>query len=208
LQDSRVQISALSFVEYCGCRNSRRIDIVNEQRSIYLSEDGKFPGYYQPVRTAMRKACNSTEPAREFDLAIGKANLRGQERAFTQIKQGFLPWLRRQGASGVGVTGTAWSVGDLDLKVTPHLGLRLPDGTALAIFAYLKEAALTRDAANVALRIMQRTVEHSMPGAVPLVLDVRRGKGYAVPARGDLARLDALIAAEAAGYVVHWRMAA
>ncbi|XVS64348.1 hypothetical protein ACQPYE_39935 [Actinosynnema sp. CA-299493] len=40
------------------------------------------------------------------------------------------------------------------MKITPHLGLWLPDGTALAIFTYLKEPALTRDATNVALRIV------------------------------------------------------
>lgn len=74
------------------------------------------------------------------------------------------------------------------------------------MLVHTKEAPLTREAANVGLRILQHTVEDTLPGATPMVLDVRRGKAYQMPARTNLGKLDVLIAAEAMGYVTHWKL--
>ncbi|MFC3891623.1 hypothetical protein ACFOWZ_09050 [Lentzea rhizosphaerae] len=208
MKAQNVDISTLMFTEYVGSRNSRRIDIVKEQRSIHDAEDGVCRAFYQRMRDAMRRAANSPSPENELNTAIARANRRGQERAFTEIKAGFLPWFSGLKASGVRTRPSVLTVGELDLKVQPHLGLRLPDGTTWVVLAYLKEPVLQLDAANIALRILQRTVDETLPGAVPVVLDARRGKPFFESKRSRPDRLDPLIAAEAAGYVVHWRMAA
>ena len=90
----------------------------------------------------------------------------------------------------------------------PHLGLIAPDGSRAAVMVYVKEPPLTQESANVALRILQQTMDDVLPGATPLVLDARRGQAFRMSRRTNLTKLDALIAAEAAGYVVHWRMSA
>jgi hypothetical protein len=204
LQDN-VNVTALSFTEYVMSGQRGRINIVSEQRAIYLAEDPVVAGFYNPVRAAMRRAANSTEPELELKQAVEDATLNGQVRAFEEIAAGYLPWLAKMRATGVPVEGNTYRTNDLTLKVRPHLGLRQRNGTTYAVLIHTKEHELTREAANVALRLLQHTVE---PDMIPLVLDARRGKSYTMSRRTNLAKLDVLIAAEAIGYVAHWRMSA
>jgi hypothetical protein len=206
LPDNNVSVTALSFTEYVMSGQRGRINIVSEQRGMYLASDTRVCGFYNPIRDAMRRAVNSTEPEIELKKAVMNANRTGQPRAFEEIADGFLPWLKGFRATGVPVEGATYRAGELTLKVRPHLGLRKKDGTAYAVLVHTKESPLTREAANVGLRILQHTVADTLPGAVPMVLDARRGKAYQMPARTNLGKLDVLIAAEAMGYVTHWKL--
>ncbi|NUT54112.1 MAG: hypothetical protein HOV94_43505 [Saccharothrix sp.] len=206
-----ISVTALSFTEYVMSGQRGRINIVTDQRRIYLSTEQWVAGFYNPMRDAMRRAVNSPDPAAELDKAVEAAHLRtraGQARAFEELREGFLPWLRSTRATGVPTAAARWRTGELALRVRPHLGLRMPDGSRAAVLVYVKEAPMTQEAADVGLRILQQTAADTLPGAVPLVLDARRGRAFRLSRRTNLAKLDALIAAEAAGYVVHWRMSA
>ncbi|MBM7811080.1 hypothetical protein [Saccharothrix algeriensis] len=203
-----VSVTALSFTEYVMSGQRGRISIVSEQRDVYLGADRWVCGFYNPMRDAMRRAANSPDPDAELDAAVRSASRNGQLRAFEEIRQGFLPWLKGTGATGVPVSPARWSAGELTLRVRPHLGLRLPDGSTAAVLVYVKEREMTQEAANVGLRVLQQAVDQALPGATPLLLDARRGRAFRMAKRTNLAKLDALIAAEAAGYVVHWRMSA
>lgn len=206
MPDNNVSVTALSFTEYVMSGQRGRINIVSEQRGMYLTDDPKVCGFYNPIRDAMRRAVNSTEPELELKKAVLNANRTGQPRAFEEIADGFLPWLAAFRATGVPVEPATYRAGDLTLKVRPHLGLRKKDGSAYVVLVHTKEAPLTREAANVALRILQHTVGDTLPGATPMVLDARRGKAYQMPVRTNLGKLDVLIAAEAVGYVTHWNL--
>lgn len=206
MPDNNVSVTALSFTEYVMSGQRGRINIVSEQRGMYLTDDPKVCGFYNPIRDAMRRAVSSTEPELELKKAVMNANRTGQPRAFEEIADGFLPWLASFKATGVPVEAATYRVGDLTLKVRPHLGLRKKDGTTYAVLVHTKEAPLTREAANVGLRILQHTISDTLPGATPLVLDARRGKAYQMPVRTNLGKLDVLIAAEAVGYVTHWNL--
>ena len=208
MPDNNVSVTALSFTEYVMSGQRGRINIVSEQRGMYLTDDPKVCGFYNPIRDAMRRAVSSTEPELELKKAVMNANRTGQPRAFEEIAGGFLPWLASFRATGVPVDPAVYRVGDLTLKVRPHLGLRKRDGSAYAVLVHTKEVPLTREAANVGLRILQHTISDTLPDATPLVLDVRRGKAYQMPVRTNLAKLDVLIAAEAIGYVTHWKLSA
>ena len=206
-----ISVTALSFTEYAMSGQRGRISIVSDQRRIYLSSEQWVAGFYNPVRDAMRRAANSPDPAAELEKAVAAAHEHGrsgQARAFEEVREGFVPWLRSARATGVPTGAARWQAGDLTLRVRPHLGLIAPDGSRAAVTVYVKEAPLTQEAANVALRVMQQTMADVLPGAAPLVLDARRGRAFRMSRRTNLAKLDALIAAEAAGYVVHWRMSA
>ncbi len=206
MPDNNVSVTALSFTEYVMSGQRGRINIVSEQRGMYLASDTRVCGFYNPIRDAMRRAVNSTEPELELKKAVRGANRTGQPRAFEEIADGFLPWLAAFRATGVPVEPATYRAGDLSLKVRPHLGLRKKDGSAYVVLVHTKEAPLTREAANVALRILQHTVGDTLPGATPMVLDARRGKAYQMPVRTNLGKLDVLIAAEAVGYVTHWNL--
>lgn len=203
-----VSVTALSFTEYVMSGQRGRINILTQQRAMYLAEDPKMCGFYNPMRDAMRRAANSPEPELEVKKAVMAADRNGQPRAFEELADGFLPWLRKTRGSGVPVAATRWHTGDLTLKVRPHLGLRMPNGSTEAVLVYVKEQPLTREAATVGLRILQHTIEDTLPGATPVVLDARRGTAFRMAKRTNIAKLDALIAAESAGYVLHWQLSA
>lgn len=207
MQDN-VSVTALSFTEYVMSGQRGRINIVTEQRGMYLAEDTRVCGFYNPIRAAMRRAANSPDPELELKQAVQEANRNGQLRAFEEVTEGFLPWFSKMRATGVPVEGASWHTGDLTLRVRPHLGLRRRDGSTFAVLVHAKEVPLTREAANVGLRLLQHTIADTLPGATPMVLDVRRGRAYQMPVRTNLTKLDVLIAAEAVGYVTHWRMSA
>ncbi|PRY37386.1 hypothetical protein [Umezawaea tangerina] len=200
----RVKISAGSFMEYSTSGQRGRIAIVSEQKAVYLSEHFLGQGFYEPVRDAMRRAANSATPELALDAAIDRANRRGQAQAFVEIKNGYLPWLASRRATGVPVVSSTWSCGDLVLTIKPHLGLRLRDGSTMAVLAYLKSQPLTQESANVGLRLLEYTIGTTLPEATPIVLDARRGRAFSMSRRTNTAKLDALIIAEAAGYVAHW----
>ncbi|MEO6089912.1 MAG: hypothetical protein ABIQ18_43070 [Umezawaea sp.] len=203
-----ISVTALSFTEYVMSGQRGRISILGEQRAMYLAEDLRMCGFYNPVRDAMRRAVSSADPEGEMRAAVLSANRNGQLRAFEELADGFLPWLRKARVTGVPVSAARWSAGDLTLKVRPHLGLRMADGSLGAALVYVKEAPLTREAATVGLRILQQTMEETLPGGEPMVLDARRGKVFRLGKRTNIGKLDALIAAESAGYVMHWRLSA
>ncbi len=74
----------------------------------------------------------------------------------------------------------------------------------MAVLAYLKSQPLTQESANVGLRLLEYTIGTTLPEATPIVLDARRGRAFSMSRRTNTAKLDALIIAEAAGYVAHW----
>jgi hypothetical protein len=203
-----ISVTALSFTEYVMSGQRGRITILGEQRAMYLAEDLRMCGFYNPMRNAMRRAVSSPEPEVELRGAVLAANRNGQLKAFEELADGFLPWLRKARVSGVPVSSARWTAGDLTLKVRPHLGLRMADGSLGAALVYLKEAPLSREAATVGLRILQQSMEETLPGGEPMVLDARRGRVFRLGKRTNLRKLDALIAAESAGYVTHWRLSA
>lgn len=201
----RVSITAMSFLDYALGGRRGRVQVVNAQRSIYQAEELRGRAFYQPVRQALREAAVAEEPGKAFEKAVRGATRQGQARAFTEVAEGFLPWLARQRATGVPAASSTWSLGELDLKVRPDLGLRGRDGTTTAVLAYFKEPPLTREVAMIGLRIMRQSLD---PDVRAVVLDTRRGKQFTWTARTNEQHLDALIAGAVAGYVTHWRLAA
>lgn len=124
---SQVSTTALTFVDYEMSSQRRRMSIVSEQRNLYLSEDRFGQTFYQPIRLAMRAAAIAADPYAEIDKAIGDARRPGQEKAFQEVSDGFVPWLIKQRATGVSTQRAVFSEGDLDISVQPHMGLRLRD---------------------------------------------------------------------------------
>ena len=201
----RVSITAVSFLDYALGGRRGRMQVVSAQRSIYQAEELRGRAFYQPIRHAMREAANAEEPAAVLRAAVQRANRQGQAKAFQEIAEGYLPWLRRQRASGVPVGSTRWTMGELDLTVRPDLGLRYSDGSTAAVLAYMKEPVLTHEVAMIGVRILQQSVD---PSVRAVLLDVRRGKQFTWTARTNGRHVDALLAGEVAGYLTHWRLTA
>ncbi|SDY37059.1 hypothetical protein SAMN05444365_10230 [Micromonospora pattaloongensis] len=95
-------------------------------------------------------------------------------------------------------------VGGLPVKINPHLGLRYDDGRAEAVRLHLDEEPPGAEALLATLHLMARHMDQVLPGAEPVVVDVRRGRVHrpAPDVRAD--RVERWLAGEAAAFSAIW----
>ena len=94
-------------------------------------------------------------------------------------------------------------LGGLEIGVTPQLGLRKSDGHRYATWLYFKEEPLAKDAAQLALWLLDAAMPQLLPGGEPLVVDVRRAKEFRLTAR-DRDRLRPWAQSEASAFMTLW----
>ncbi|MFY1671900.1 hypothetical protein ACN27G_18300 [Plantactinospora sp. WMMB334] len=99
-------------------------------------------------------------------------------------------------------------LGDLPVKINPHLGLRYDDGRREAVRLHFDEQPPSPEALLATLHLMGRQMEQVLPGAEPVLVDVRRG----VPHHRDPAarpdQVERWLAGEAAAFTAIWSTAA
>jgi hypothetical protein len=103
-------------------------------------------------------------------------------------------------------------VGVLPVKVNPQIALRYDDGRAEAVRLYFDPEPPAADAVLATLHLMERNMDGVLPGAHPVVVDVRRGEVYRPDAgEPDAKRLDEVerwLAGEAAAFSAMWSVPA
>jgi hypothetical protein len=103
-------------------------------------------------------------------------------------------------------------VGNLPVKINPQLALRYDDGRAEAVRLYFDPDPPADDAVLATLHLMGQHMDRVLPGATPVVVDVRRAEIYRPDpdvvdekAAGDV---DRWLAGEAAAFATMWTVAA
>lgn len=99
-------------------------------------------------------------------------------------------------------------LGDLPVKINPHFGLRYPDGRAEAVRLHFDEQPPSADAALAILHLMARHMDQILPGAEPVLADVRRGVAHRPDPTVKADDVERWLAGEAAGFSAIWSTAA
>ncbi len=103
-------------------------------------------------------------------------------------------------------------VGNLPVKINPQLALRYDDGHAEAVRLHFDPDPPAPDAVLATLHLMTRHIDHVLPGATPVVVDVRRGVVHrsepGEPEEKKLADVERWLAGEAAAFAAMWSIAA
>lgn len=200
-----VHIGLGSFLDYARSTPRGCAGIVRNQWEIYIDETSLAWTFYAPFRSALRRAVSSPDASEVMSEAVRQARP-VQQPHFQQLHEGFQRWWGKVKATGVPMESAAWDSGELSVTVSRRsaLALRHRDGHAEVVLPYLKEPVLGTDSANLALRVLEYLMPVLLPGATPVVLDVRRGKALRLRRNTNRAELDALLAAEAAKYLTHW----
>lgn len=204
-----VQISLGTFLDYMRSTSRGCMSIVKDQRSMYLDPISMGSAFYGPFRHALRRAVNAPDPERVLAETVAKARV-VQKSHFEALQAGFVQWWRKTPATGVLVASSCWRRGELAVTIANRssLGLRYRDSRTEIVLPYLKEPELSAEDAYPALRILEREADELLPGAVPVVLDVRRAKPLRLRKNTNRGDLDAYLEAEAAKYLAHWQAAA
>ncbi|SES46867.1 hypothetical protein SAMN04487818_116136 [Actinokineospora terrae] len=207
-QAKTVVTSATAFAEYAAGGRARRTEIVVAAHEREGIPDHFGRVFYQPILAAIEVAARAEDPAAVLAEAVEAAELTGQPRAYDEVAAGFLAWWRKARLTAVDCGATVLRVGGVELTVAPHLAVRGRSGGLQVVLFHLKEAPLTRDGANAALRVLAVCADDLLAGAEPLVVDLRRAREYRLARNTNIDNLDAWLTAEAAAYASHWHSTA
>lgn len=103
-------------------------------------------------------------------------------------------------------------VGNLPVKINPQLALRYDDGRAEAVRLHFDPDPPVDDAVLATLHLMGQHMDRVLPGATPVVVDVRRAQIYRPDAEGPddkkAADVERWLTGEAAAFAAMWTVAA
>jgi hypothetical protein len=99
-------------------------------------------------------------------------------------------------------------VGGLAVKVNPHFGLRFADGPAQAVRLHFDPAPPSDEAVLATLHLMDRHIDQILPGAEPVLVDLRRAEVHTRPRGVDPAAVERWLVGEAAAFASFWSVAA
>lgn len=99
-------------------------------------------------------------------------------------------------------------LGGLPVKINPHLGLRYEDGRAEAVRLYFDEAPPSDETVLATLHLMARHMDQVLPGAEPVLVDLRRGVAHHVDPTVKTDQVERWLAGEAAAFTAIWSTAA
>lgn len=98
-------------------------------------------------------------------------------------------------------------VGSLPVKINPQFGLRYGDGRAEAVRLHFDEDPPTPEAILATLHLMQRHMDDVMPGAEPVVVDLRRGQVHRADPATRPEQIEQWLTGEAASFSAMWTAA-
>ena len=131
---------------------------------------------------------------------------------YEALVPGALKYLRSLGDPGsvqVAQTRDAIGViGDLPVKINPHLGLRYDDGRAEAVRLYLDEQPPSDETVLATLHLMGRHIDQVLPRGGPVLVDLRRGHVHRPAAGVKADQVERWLAGEAAAFTATWTTAA
>ncbi|MGA6162809.1 hypothetical protein [Amycolatopsis magusensis] len=192
-----------TFVSCSSSAGAKRATLVRRQRRMYDNPEPSGFDFYRRAAAAIRTGREADMDAAAMDILVANATPRSAPH-YQAVAEGWLRYLGRRKPAVLGVGRGRWRCGGLEVGITPQFGLRSANGQDHAVHLYFKEELLTKDAAHLALRLMELRMKELLPsGGEPMVLDVRRAKAYTL-GRRDRDRLDHWIRSEAAAFLTLW----
>ena len=95
-------------------------------------------------------------------------------------------------------------VGPLAVKINPHFGLRYDDGRREAVRLHFDELPPTPESLTATLHLMARHMDQVLPGAEPVLVDLRRGTAHRIDPGARPADVERWLAGEAAAFSAMW----
>jgi hypothetical protein len=203
----------LSFVRYVGRSGPAKASFVGGLRRQRASQSGFNP--HGSLIKALKADIQWRTPGTHLHQAVEEVKPRWRP-LYEALLPGALSYLDSLGdLSQVHLAQSRDAlavVGALPVKINPQLALRYDDGRAEAVRLYFDPDPPAADAVLATLHLMGRHIDRVLPGAVPVVVDVRRGEVHRPePGESDerkTADVERWLAGEAAAFSAMWSVAA
>jgi hypothetical protein len=95
-------------------------------------------------------------------------------------------------------------VGPLAVKINPHFGLRYADGRREAVRLHFDELPPTPETITATLHLMARHMDQILPGAEPVLVDLRRGATHRIDPAARPGDVERWLTGEAAAFTAMW----
>ncbi|MFF0144553.1 hypothetical protein ATK36_3269 [Amycolatopsis sulphurea] len=191
-----------TFVGYSASSGPSRSSFVRRQRRQYEDPARAAFNYYRRAANAVRAGRATGQDGVAMRSLVDHAEERTRPH-YAAIAGGWLRYLGRRTPELLEVGRTRYSLGELEVGISPQLGLRKADGRRFATWLYFKEEPLRRDTAQLALWLLTEGMPELLPGGEALVVDVRRAKEFTLPASAPQ-RLRPWAFSEASAFLTLW----
>ncbi|MFN3006647.1 hypothetical protein [Mycolicibacterium wolinskyi] len=188
------EITLGGFVDFATATASGRIAAV---QNVIDNEFGSYePGrdFYRQIRLAIAEGIANADDVRRVQRAAAECSPRRRTH-YEALEAGWTRWRRGKNLAVFSLP-QHWQAEGLDVRVSPQFTWKQRTDTTL-IWPYFKEAELSRDAVQAAVRIMEQMFPSSH--GRPAVLDIRRGRIYYAQKRRR--NFDAWLSGEAAAFL-------
>ncbi|HZE41622.1 MAG TPA: hypothetical protein VE172_22715 [Stackebrandtia sp.] len=193
-----IEIPLAGFVDYLRTKGAARVDVAS--RHVVQSVEPYSPArdFYRRILSAILAGRRSGDDRRVLEHALAEAPP-ARRTHYQAVVDGWLRFLPQlDGTEHVRIHTGRWRFHGLTVKVTPHLAARYPDGHVEALLLYMKAEPLPVADAAAMLWLADAAMPEACPGASPVIVDVRRGRGFrVVPSNPSY---PAWLTAEAGGY--------
>jgi hypothetical protein len=194
------KISLNSFIDYFVAQTASKPARVRATKTMMTaSSNYAAMDYWLPLRKATEEAFVAGGDKTVLDAALSSLTDYKKQHNYSDCVSHLKKWMGSKAISATTCSSQLWTSGGLEVRVTPELLMTLK-GTTYVLKFWFKSDALSKNAANPMLRLMEHT--HGKQGD-PAILDVRRRKLItgAVPKPADM---DLVLASEALAYADLW----
>lgn len=203
----------LAFSRYVGRSGPAKATFVGGLRRQRASKSGFNP--HGSLIKALKADIQWRTPGVHLGRVVGDINPRWRP-LYQALLPGTLSYVDSLGdLSRVRLTQSRDAlamVGTLPVKVNPQLALRYDDGRAEVVRLYFDPEPPSTDAVLATLHLMGRHMGAVLPGATPVVVDVRRGAIHRPEQAGlddkKAAEVERWLAGEAAAFSAMWAVPA
>jgi len=202
-------VTLLGFARYVGRTGPAKASFVGGLRRQRASQSGFNP--HGTLIKALKTDVHFRTPGTHLSRATELVKPRWRP-LYEALVPGALAYLRTLGDLSavhlVPLREVIAMVGTLPVKINPQLGLRYADGRAEAVRLYFDEDPPTDEAVLATLHLMRRHLDQVLPGAEPVVVDVRRGRVLRADPNGRPEQVEQWLAGEAAAFSAIWQSVA
>jgi hypothetical protein len=169
----RASITLGGFIDFASASASKRVAAVQDVADIQLARYDRGRDFYAGVREAITFGIANGDDLRRMRRAVDECTPRRREN-YQAVAEGWESWRRGKNLS-VFSQPLYWQEQSLQVRVSPKFTWRQRGATDV-IIPYFKDAELSGDATQAAIRIMELTFPPE--SGRPALLDVRRGRVY------------------------------
>lgn len=202
----------LTFSRYVGRTGPAKATFVGGLRRARQTRSG-FNPHARFVKALKADIARPASSARALEIATVVDAVQPRWRPlYTALRAGGERYLESLGARSdlqvVPVRAALDVISGLTVKVNPHFGLCHGDGRREVVRLHFDEQAPSDELVAATLRLLTRQMAHILPGAQPVLVDVRRGTPHRPDPKVPAEEVERWLAGEALAFSSMWRAAA